>query len=267
MTGLPEGQRVSQKSEARLKTEKEIRQAFEGAENGSSFIERLAAKNLSLAVAKPTDVLDSEKQLKEKGLHGKPLKEGEIVVLNEQGHVFRLKPKMIGASEADIKQKMGLIDRGELLSVKEAQSLLRVERQKARDRFSYLAHSTRRKEHMRDYQITKFHTFSPPMPYFPSMVEIDWTGYGLGLTMKRPHNDDNHTKYPHIMMGKTEKLKSQHTKGRGKAGEEKVKFVRRPQTEQEKMDADRWKLHIYCKNTGEWWIWLLKYGPKGMPKL
>lgn len=215
-----------------------------------------------MAIAKPTDVLDSEKQLKEKGLHGKPLKEGEIVVLNEQGHVFRLKPKMIGASEADIKQKMSLIDRGELLSVKEAQSLLRVERQKARDRFSYLAHSTRRKEHMRDYQITKFHTFSPPMPYFPSMVEIDWAGYGLGLTMKRPQNDQGNTKYAHLNMGKA-------ASQRKIPDEPKFKKNSRKYSDKELADIERWKCWAYCKRTGEWWIWFNQYGQyedgKGMP--
>jgi hypothetical protein len=112
------------------KTAGEIRLAYGLSDSGQGFANALEDRGLILASVTAEDAQRSElSQKAAKAInseHMPPLlKEGELVVVNGYGSVYRLNQRTTGDNKADLERYLSTVDRSQLLNVADAQAVMR----------------------------------------------------------------------------------------------------------------------------------------------
>ena len=107
-------------------TRADIRLAWSLGKSGEGFAAALEDKGYILASVTPEEARASERMAafaKEVGNYAPRFREGEIVVVNAQGGVYRLDPKTTGVDRAAIEKYTATIDRDALLSMTDAKAV------------------------------------------------------------------------------------------------------------------------------------------------
>jgi hypothetical protein len=106
----------------------DIRMAWQTSRSVSKLEEALAGRGISLAEVSTEEARVSQRTsafAKEVGNFARPLKEGEIVAVNEHGDIYRLDQRTTGDAAPEIAGRLAGLDRGSLLSVTDTADLIR----------------------------------------------------------------------------------------------------------------------------------------------
>ena len=107
-------------------TRADIRLAWSLGKSGEGFAAALEDKGYILASVTADEARASERMAafaKEVGNYAPRFREGEIVVINAQGGVYRLDPKTTGVDRAAIEKYTATIDRDALMSMTDAKAV------------------------------------------------------------------------------------------------------------------------------------------------
>jgi hypothetical protein len=112
-----------QKSAELSGTAAEIRAAYSQTNTGPEFANALEDKGLILAAVDRDDI-EGEKVRTGATEKWKELREGELVVINQSGHLYRLTERNTGESRKAVAERLKDIDRASLLNVKDARAVM-----------------------------------------------------------------------------------------------------------------------------------------------
>ena len=115
---------------------------------GEQLTEALAARGIGLAQVTAEEAQANHRArafAREVHRYIRPLREGEIVAINERGHVYSFDPRTTGAERGEILKRLTGIDAGALMSVSDTREAMREagraaaaqERREARERPSH----------------------------------------------------------------------------------------------------------------------------------
>jgi hypothetical protein len=125
----PEGHPGSRKPERPLNpTQGAIRTAWTLSHTAEQLTEALAARGIGLACVTGEEARANQRARafgKELGRFVHPLREGEIVAVNERGHVYHFDRRTTGAERGEIEKRLAGIDAGALLSVTDTKDAMR----------------------------------------------------------------------------------------------------------------------------------------------
>jgi hypothetical protein len=110
------------------RTAGDIRMAWQTSGSVSELEEALAARGISLAQVSGDEARASQRNVafaKEIGNFARPLKEGEIVAVNEHGNIYRLDQRTTGEAAPEIEARLAGLDRASLLSVADTKDVMR----------------------------------------------------------------------------------------------------------------------------------------------
>jgi MobA/VirD2-like, nuclease domain len=127
--GPQKGREGQAKAERPLSaTQGAVRAAWSLSRTGEQLTEALAARGIGLACVTAEEASANYRRrafAKQVGGYVQPLREGEIVAVNEQGYVYRFSPHMVGVDRGDIAKRLASIDAGGLLSVSDTKQVMR----------------------------------------------------------------------------------------------------------------------------------------------
>jgi hypothetical protein len=105
-----------------------IRRAWSLSRTGDQLTEALAARGIGLACVTAGEARTNHRRrafAKQVGRYAQPLREGEIVAVNEQGYVFRFSPRTAGVDRGEIKKRLAGFEAGGLLSLSDTRQVMR----------------------------------------------------------------------------------------------------------------------------------------------
>ena len=109
-------------------TQGAVRTAWSLSRTPEQLSEGLAARGIGLAVVSAEEAAANQRArafAKETGRFVRPQREGEIVAVNERGHVYQFDQRATGAFREEIEKRLGGVDRASLLSVNATREAMR----------------------------------------------------------------------------------------------------------------------------------------------
>jgi hypothetical protein len=110
-------------------TQGAMRTAWALSHTGEQLTEALAARGIGLAQVTAAEAAANHRaRAFAKEIGGRfvqPLREGEIVAINERGYVYRFEPRTVGVDCGEIAKRLAGIEAGSLLSVSDTKQIMR----------------------------------------------------------------------------------------------------------------------------------------------
>jgi len=154
-------------------TAAEIRIAYSLTATGQEFANALEDRGLILAAVNRDDI-EREKVRTDTTEKWKELREGELVVINQSGHLYRLTERNTGESRKAVAERLKDIDRASLLNVKDARAVMDDLKQHRLDERAEHFEAERRERPLRGSAIDirfAYRTTADPRAFVASLAE------------------------------------------------------------------------------------------------